>query len=122
MVVLLLLTSPPRTLRAVGGGSTAGPSHSRHFRPGLSISAFQGIPDFDGGDVCCRCRLSVTNLRRSRDNLNRTAATSVVGATPWPLAMQGRLQNTLPPKPLVTQSAGRPSRTPRLFVEQPTGC
>src|ERR1700722_10870934 len=31
MVVLLLLTSPPRTLRAVGGGSAAGPSHSRHL-------------------------------------------------------------------------------------------
>ena len=30
-MVLLLLTSPPRTLRAVGGGSAAGPSHSRHF-------------------------------------------------------------------------------------------
>jgi hypothetical protein len=29
IVVLLLLTSPPRTLRAVGGGSAAGPSHSR---------------------------------------------------------------------------------------------
>jgi hypothetical protein len=26
-----LLTSPPRTLRAVEGGSAAGPSHSRHF-------------------------------------------------------------------------------------------
>jgi hypothetical protein len=29
MGVLLLLTSPPSTLRAVGGGSAAGPSHSR---------------------------------------------------------------------------------------------
>src|SRR5262249_59362382 len=29
MGVLLLLTSPQRTLRAVGGGSAAGPSHSR---------------------------------------------------------------------------------------------
>jgi len=28
--VLLLLTSPPRTLSAIGGGSAAGPSHSRH--------------------------------------------------------------------------------------------
>jgi hypothetical protein len=31
MMVLLLLTSPPRILSAVGGGSAAGPSHSRHF-------------------------------------------------------------------------------------------
>src|SRR5262249_61006878 len=29
MGVLLLLTSPPSTLRVVGGGSAAGPSHSR---------------------------------------------------------------------------------------------
>src|SRR6516165_4179067 len=31
MATLLLLISPPRTLRAVGGGSAAGPSHSRHL-------------------------------------------------------------------------------------------
>src|SRR5271166_1955943 len=31
MVVLLLPTSPPHTLKAVGGGSAAGPSHSRRF-------------------------------------------------------------------------------------------
>src|SRR4030088_1856245 len=30
MIVLLLLTSPPRTLRVVRGGSAAGPFHSRH--------------------------------------------------------------------------------------------
>jgi hypothetical protein len=29
MTALLLLTSPPRTLSVVGGGSAAGPSHSR---------------------------------------------------------------------------------------------
>jgi hypothetical protein len=36
MTALLLLTSPRGTLSAVGGGSAAGPSHSRHaafFRP-----------------------------------------------------------------------------------------
>jgi hypothetical protein len=32
MTALLLLTKAPRrTLSAVGGGSAAGPSHSRHF-------------------------------------------------------------------------------------------
>src|SRR3979411_2815960 len=30
MIVLLLLTSTPRTLRVVRGGSAAGPFHSRH--------------------------------------------------------------------------------------------
>jgi hypothetical protein len=31
MVVLLLVTSRPRTMSALGGGSAAGPSHSRHL-------------------------------------------------------------------------------------------
>jgi hypothetical protein len=31
MVVLLLVTSRPRTMSALGGGSAAGPSHSRRF-------------------------------------------------------------------------------------------
>jgi hypothetical protein len=31
-VVLLLVTSRPRTMSAFGGGSAAGPSHSRHSR------------------------------------------------------------------------------------------
>jgi hypothetical protein len=34
MTALLLLTSPPRTLSAVGGGSAAGPSRSRHLMRG----------------------------------------------------------------------------------------
>jgi hypothetical protein len=41
----------------------------------------RGIPDFDDGDDRCHCRLSVSQqIRRSRDNLDRTAAISVVGA------------------------------------------
>ena len=40
MATLLLLTSPPRTLRAVGGGSAAGPSHSRHFVATRQVGRF----------------------------------------------------------------------------------
>jgi len=42
--VLLLLTSPPRTLRAVGGGSAAGPSHSRHFAASQQFGRFSNRP------------------------------------------------------------------------------
>jgi hypothetical protein len=42
--VLLLLTSPPRTLRAVGGGSAAGPSHSRHFAATQQFGRFSNRP------------------------------------------------------------------------------
>jgi len=43
-VLLLLLTSPPRTLRAVGGGSAAGPSHSRHFAATQQFGRFSNRP------------------------------------------------------------------------------
>src|SRR5215475_637730 len=39
MGVLLLLTSPPSTLRVVGSGSTAGPTHSRKWRNAAMMSA-----------------------------------------------------------------------------------
>src|SRR5262245_15516959 len=39
MGVLLLLTSPPSTLRVVGSGSAAGPSHSRKWRNAAMMSA-----------------------------------------------------------------------------------
>ena len=42
LAVLLLLTSPPRTLSAVGGGSAAGPSHSRHLRHAREVVAIGG--------------------------------------------------------------------------------
>jgi hypothetical protein len=45
MAVLLLLTSPPRTLRAVGGGSAAGPSHSRHFTAAQKFGRFRSKVD-----------------------------------------------------------------------------
>ena len=41
--MLLLLTSPPSTLRAVGGGSAAGPSHSRTSRSPLHMSVHGGV-------------------------------------------------------------------------------
>jgi hypothetical protein len=40
MAVLLILASPPRTLRAIGGGSAAGPSHSRYFTATQNSIAF----------------------------------------------------------------------------------
>ena len=43
MAVLLLLTSPPRTLRAVGGGSAAGSSHSRHVGAHHQVVLAQGL-------------------------------------------------------------------------------
>ena len=43
--MLLLLTSPPRTLRAVGGGSAAGPSHSRHFAATQQFGRFRSEAD-----------------------------------------------------------------------------
>jgi len=46
-VLLLLLTSPPRTLRAVGGGSAAGPSHSRHFAATQQFSRFRSEADIE---------------------------------------------------------------------------
>src|SRR6266566_5067656 len=45
MALLLLLTSPPRTLRAVRGGSAAGPSHSRQFGLIPGMVAIGGIAD-----------------------------------------------------------------------------
>src|SRR6266566_4504015 len=45
MALLLLLTSPPRTLRAVRGGSAAGPSHSRQFGLIPGVVAIGGIAD-----------------------------------------------------------------------------
>ena len=45
--VLLLLTSPPRTLRAVGGGSAAGPSHSRPCADATGACGY-GLP-VEGG-------------------------------------------------------------------------
>ena len=42
--MLLLLTSSPRTLRAVGGGSAAGPSHSRHFAVTQQFGRFSNRP------------------------------------------------------------------------------
>src|SRR5215472_8709714 len=48
-VLLLLLTSPPRTLRAVGGGSAAGPSHSRHFVAAQQLRRFGSKADIDFG-------------------------------------------------------------------------
>src|SRR4029450_5866430 len=50
MGVLLLLTSPPSTLRAVGGGSAAGPSHSRNY-PMLQKSPWRS------------CRIKIRNNR-----------------------------------------------------------
>jgi hypothetical protein len=41
MTALLLLTSPPRTPSVVGGGSAAGPSHSRHFVATPQIGRFR---------------------------------------------------------------------------------
>ena len=38
---MLLLQTPPRTLRAVRGGSAAGPSHSRHFERAQQSGRFQ---------------------------------------------------------------------------------
>jgi hypothetical protein len=49
MVVLLLLTSPPRTLRAVGGGSAAGPSHSRHFAATHHLGRYLTEADVEPG-------------------------------------------------------------------------
>src|SRR5262249_30776412 len=46
-VLLLLLTSPPSTLRVVGGGSAAGPSHSRTSRNVRLESANWAKADID---------------------------------------------------------------------------
>ena len=50
--MLLLLTSPPRTLRAVGGGSAAGPSHSRHFAATQQFGRFRSEADIERFSVC----------------------------------------------------------------------
>jgi hypothetical protein len=47
MAVLLILASPPRTLRAIGGGSAAGPSHSRHFAGLQNLVVLGGIADIN---------------------------------------------------------------------------
>jgi len=52
VVLLLLLTSPPRTLRAVGGGSAAGPSHSRHFAATQQFGCFRSEADIEPFSVC----------------------------------------------------------------------
>jgi hypothetical protein len=48
MVVLLLL-KPPRTLRALGGRSAAGSSHSRHFAAAQQLGRFWSEADFNPG-------------------------------------------------------------------------
>jgi hypothetical protein len=47
MVVLLLVTSRPRTMSALGGGSAAGPSHSRHFAVPNNNVAIEVTTDID---------------------------------------------------------------------------
>src|SRR5215472_3257572 len=43
-MMMLLLQTPPRTLRAVRGGSAAGPSHSRHFVATRQVGRFSNRP------------------------------------------------------------------------------
>jgi hypothetical protein len=47
MVVLLLVTSRPRTMSALGGGSAAGPSHSRHFAATPDVGRFRTEADIN---------------------------------------------------------------------------
>jgi len=53
MVVLLLVTSRPRTMSALGGGSAAGPSHSRPISHWDLTSAFGAKRKWAGGRVRC---------------------------------------------------------------------
>jgi hypothetical protein len=61
MAVLLILASPPRTLRAIGGGSAAGPSHSRHFTATQNSIAFGAKRTLS---YLCRAVLQRKNLQR----------------------------------------------------------
>jgi hypothetical protein len=49
-VLLVLIKSPKQTLGVVRGGSTAGPSHSRHFAALQQTDAFGGEADI-GADA-----------------------------------------------------------------------
>ena len=47
--MVLLVTSRPRTVSALGGGSAAGPSHSRHFVAARQFGRFRIEADIKPG-------------------------------------------------------------------------
>jgi len=83
MGVLLLLTSPPSTLRVVGGGSAAGPSHSRTSRDVRLESAKWAKADV--GQVAVTSR----STRPSSGNVDRLVGLSRLARRARPLSKAG---------------------------------
>ena len=79
--MLLLVTSRPRTMSAFGGGSAAGPSHSRHFATTLHFGRFRGEAEVGrAAEFAASVETDPTETSDGLCNATRTLAAITLGA------------------------------------------
>src|SRR5215831_13931952 len=103
-VLLLLLTSPPSTLRVVGGGSAAGPSHSR-------TSGDVRLESTKGANAAIDCGRHQTPSSNHRDK-----STPASPASPGRLPPSESASRLLPAEPQKPEQPASQRRAPPIPV------